>query len=310
MNILITGGTGFLGKHVEAAFDKHIQDKELNDTITCVGSKFDLVSGVECDHLFNITCPDVVVHMAAVCGGILANKNRPADFLRDNTLMGINIFESARRFNVKRVYTLGSVCSYPLNCPTPFKEDDIFNGYPESTNAPYGQAKRTLMMLGNTYREQYGIAGAHLIPVNLFGPHDHFDLVNSHVIPALINKFVNAVDKGLSTVRCWGTGLATREFFYAEDAAKAIVSAVYQSLDTELPINLGTGKEISIKELAHLIAKLVGFDGEVLFTGEVSDGQPKRRLDVSRAKEMLNFEADTNLLTGLVKTITWYQDNL
>jgi GDP-L-fucose synthase len=208
------------------------------------------------------------------------------------------------------VYTLGSVCSYPLNCPTPFKEDDIFNGYPESTNAPYGQAKRTLMMLGNTYREQYGIAGAHLIPVNLFGPHDHFDLVNSHVIPALINKFVNAVDKGLSTVRCWGTGLATREFFYAEDAAKAIVSAVYQSLDTELPINLGTGKEISIKELAHLIAKLVGFDGEVLFTGEVSDGQPKRRLDVSRAKEMLNFEADTNLLTGLVKTITWYQDNL
>lgn len=310
MNILITGGTGFLGKHVEAAFDKHIQDKELNDTITCVGSKFDLVSGVECDHLFNITCPDVVVHMAAVCGGILANKNRPVDFLRDNTLMGINIFESARRFNVKRVYTLGSVCSYPLNCPTPFKEDDIFNGYPESTNAPYGQAKRTLMMLGNTYREQYGIAGAHLIPVNLFGPHDHFDLVNSHVIPALINKFVNAVDKGLSTVRCWGTGLATREFFYAEDAAKAIVSAVYQSLDTELPINLGTGKEISIKELAHLIAKLVGFDGEVLFTGEVSDGQPKRRLDVSRAKEMLNFEADTNLLTGLVKTITWYQDNL
>jgi GDP-L-fucose synthase len=310
VNILITGGTGFLGKHVEAAFDKHIQDKELNDTITCVGSKFDLVSGVECDHLFNITCPDVVVHMAAVCGGILANKNRPVDFLRDNTLMGINIFESARRFNVKRVYTLGSVCSYPLNCPTPFKEDDIFNGYPESTNAPYGQAKRTLMMLGNTYREQYGIAGAHLIPVNLFGPHDHFDLVNSHVIPALINKFVNAVDKGLSTVRCWGTGLATREFFYAEDAAKAIVSAVYQSLDTELPINLGTGKEISIKELAHLIAKLVGFDGEVLFTGEVSDGQPKRRLDVSRAKEMLNFEADTNLLTGLVKTITWYQDNL
>ena len=310
MNILITGGTGFLGKHVEAAFDKHIQDKELNDTITCVGSKFDLVSGVECDHLFNITCPDVVVHMAAVCGGILANKNRPVDFLRDNTLMGINIFESARRFNVKRVYTLGSVCSYPLNCPTPFKEDDIFNGYPESTNAPYGQAKRTLMMLGNTYREQYGIAGAHLIPVNLFGPHDHFDLVNSHVIPALINKFVNAVDKGLSTVRCWGTGLATREFFYAEDAAKAIVSAVYQSLDTEIPINLGTGKEISIKELAHLIAKLVGFDGEVLFTGEVSDGQPKRRLDVSRAKEMLNFEADTNLLTGLVKTITWYQDNL
>jgi GDP-L-fucose synthase len=194
------------------------------------------------------------------------------------------------------------VCAYPQYCPVPFKEDDLFNGFPEPTNAPYGQAKRTLLMLGQTYREQYGIGGAHLIPVNLYGPKDHFDLVNSHVIPALINKFTS----GSSVVKCWGTGEVTREFVYAADAAEAIVKAVILGLDVPLPINIGTGKDISIKDLAYLIAKLTGFKGKIEFTGEVSDGQPERRLDVNRAKILLGFEAKTDLTTGLKKTIEWY----
>lgn len=305
--IVVTGAgrRGFLGQHIRKAFLPYKaygpEDTERH-YIMYTGSEYDLVQPNFANQLFMDLQPDVLVHMAAVCGGILANKKSPADFLRDNTQMSLNVYEAARRFGCNRVYTLGSVCSYPKFCPVPFKEDDLFNGYPEETNAPYGQAKRTLLMLGQTYREQYDVGGAHLIPVNMYGEYDHFDLVNSHVIPALINKFTSGSD----VVKCWGTGEATREFLYAGDAAEAIVKAVMMDLDTPQPINIGTGKDISIKDLAYLIARLTNFEGDIEFTNDVSDGQPERRLDVSRAKKLLEFEAETDLEAGLKKTIKWY----
>lgn len=302
MKILITGATGFLGKHIQKACEPYSEH-----SFTFIGSSCDLTDRTDVDDLFRSINPDIVIHMAAQCGGILANKNSPADFLANNLQMGLNIYDSAKIFNIKTIYTLGSVCAYPKFCPTPFKEDNIWNGYPEETNAPYGIAKRAIMLLGQAYREQYGIGGAHLIPVNLYGEYDHFDPVNSHVIPALIRKFTQAVETKQPVVECWGTGEATREFLYAGDAAEAIIKAVMAGLDTNLPINLGTGKDISIKDLAYIIGDLTGFTGEIIFNGQVSDGQPKRMLDVSRAKELLNFEAKTQLLEGLQKTILWYE---
>lgn len=312
--IVVTGAgkNGFLGWHVKKAFKPYEasgpQDGGLH-YILYTGREYDLVSYSSTKAMFLDLKPDVVVHMAAICGGILANKNAPADFLWKNTQMGINIYNAAREFGCKRIYTLGSVCSYPMYCQTPFKEDDLFNGFPEPSNAPYGQSKRTLFMLGNAYRDQYEIGGAHLIPGNMFGEKDHFDLVNSHVIPALINKFTNAVEKNLESVDVWGTGAATREFLYAGDCAEAIVKAVISGLDTPLPINIGTGVDISIRDLAFKLGDLIGFKGKIEFTGEVSDGQPKRRLSVERAKELLEFEASTSLDDGLKKTIEWYNDN-
>ncbi|MDP2685265.1 MAG: NAD-dependent epimerase/dehydratase family protein [bacterium] len=302
--IVVTGAgpRGFLGYHVRKSFNLAKSDMY---NIVYTGSEYNLIKQEDTNKLFIDLQPDILIHMAAQCGGILANKNTPADFLRDNTQMGLNVYEAARQFVCERVYTLGSVCAYGKYCTVPFKEDNLFVGYPEETNAPYGQAKRTLLMLGQTYREQYGIGGAHLIPVNMYGEKDHFDLVNSHVIPALINKFTS----GDKVVKCWGTGTATREFLYAGDAAEAIVQAVLIDLNTPLPINIGTGEDISIKDLSFLIAELVGFKGKIKFTNEVSDGQPERKLDVSRAKDMLGFVAKTDLRQGLIKTIKWYLDN-
>lgn len=304
MKVLITGGNGFLGKHVI----KEMYNKNI-DTLTPTSKQLDILNFQQLnDYLFK-SKPDCILHMAAKCGGILYNQKSPADLLRDNTIMGINIYEAARQNNITNIYSLGSVCSYPKYCPVPFREDDIWNGAAEETNFPYGQAKRTLLMLHQSYRAQYGLTGAFLIPVNLFGPNDHFDLENSHVIPALINKFTNAVEKDLPIVECWGTGDATREFLYAGDAAKAIVKAVSEQLDTSLPINLGTGQDISIKDLANLIKELTNFKGKVIFNGAVSDGQPKRMLDVSRAQEILNWKAETSLKNGLEKTIEWFNLN-
>ena len=252
--------------------------------------------------------PDTILHMAAICGGIVKNSHLPADFLRDNTQMALNIYEAGRKLNIKNIYSLGSVCMYPLNCPTPFKEDDIWNGAAEPTNFPYGQAKRTLMMLGQTYRQQYGFTGAHLIPVNMYGEHDSFDDQKSHVIPALIKKFLHAKENKLSSVECLGTGAATREFLYAGDAAEVIVKAVLTGFDCDLPINLGIGKDITIKNLAILIKDLIGYEGDITFKSDGLDGQPKRLLDVSRAKKLLGWTAKTSLEEGLIKTINWYQD--
>jgi GDP-L-fucose synthase len=308
MKILVTGGTGFLGKHVVSKL------REGNHEVVAPSSKeLNLLDreGVEI-YLFGhmLTRFDTILHMAAMCGGILANKNSPADFLQKNVEMATNLFETAKNYKYKNIYTLGSVCAYPKYCPVPFKEDDLWNGYPEETNAPYGMSKRLLLMLSQTYREQYGFKGAHLIPVNLYGEHDHFDLVNSHVIPALIRKFDTAVKNSQPVVDCWGTGEATREFLYAGDAAQAISKAVLTGFDSPLPINLGTGHDISIRDLSAMIARLTGYKGKINFNGEVSDGQPKRMLDVSRAKELLNWEARTSLEEGLKRTIHWYQTSL
>lgn len=305
MKILITGGTGFLGKHVIKQFT---ENKE--NLIYAPSSKnLDLLNRKRVENYFGDTKPDVILHMAAVCGGILANKNSPADFLHKNIDMGSNVYHVAKQIGCKTIYTLGSVCAYPKYCPIPFKEDSIWNGFPEETNSPYGLAKRNLLMFHQTYREQYGFKGAHLIPVNLYGPNDHFDLTNSHVIPALIRKFDLAITYDLSHVKCWGTGEATREFLFAPDAAEVISKTVLSNFDSELPINLGTGQDISIKNLANLIKELMGYQGDIVFTGEVSDGQPKRQLDVSRAKTLLNWQASTSLEDGLKQTIKWFREN-
>lgn len=306
MNIFVTGGNGFLGKNLQEAFSKTNHQCFYPTSQECnVLDLDDILSFCE------YRCPkiDVILHTAAKCGGIKANINSPADFMRDNLQMGINVFEAARILRINKVYTLGSVCGYACYCPIPFKEDDLWLGFPEFSNSGYGISKKTIMLMGQMYRKQYGMGGAHLIPVNMFGFHDHFDLENSHVVPALINKFISAVETNKPTVECWGSGLATRELLFSVDCAGAIVRAIDIGLDTDLPINIGTGKDISIKDLAYKIADLTGFTGEIVFTGEVSDGQPKRRLDVSRAKDILGWTASTSLEDGLKKTIDWYKNN-
>jgi GDP-L-fucose synthase len=303
MKILVTGGTGFLGKHVVPKL------KEQHEVWAPSSKEVNVLDFYALNHAVVQSGPDVILHMAAKCAGILGNRINPADFLRDNTQMGLNVYEVARILKIETVYTLGSVCAYPKFCPAPFKEENIWNGAAEETNFPYGQAKRTLMMLGQTYRQQYGMKGAHLIPVNMYGEYDTFDPTYSHVIPALIRKFEEAIRNDSGVVKCWGTGEATREFLYAGDCSEAILKAVNDGLDTDLPINLGVGKDISIKDLAHLVGHLTGFQGEIVFTNEVSDGQPKRMLDVSRAKEMLGWAAKTDFKDGLLRVIQWYRDN-
>lgn len=306
--VLITGGTGFLGKNLQDAIKLH--DQTNNFKYHFVGGRdFDLTKQDQTIEMFKLYKPDIVVSLNALCGGIGLNSKRPADLMLANLQMSVNIFEQLLKFNVKKIYTLGSVCAYPKYCKTPFKEDDIWDGFPEETNSGYGISKRAMMLLGQTYRQQYGIGGAHLIPVNMFGPEDSFDPEKSHVVPAIIKKTIEAKLNGSSKVYCWGSGEATRELFYVEDCAEAIIKAITMELDTDLPINLGTGKDISIYDLAHLIAKLVGFEGEVVFENKGLDGQPKRQLCTNRAKQLLNFEAKTDLETGLKKTIEWYKQN-
>lgn len=304
-NILITGANGFLGKHVQTEFAR----KYMDNILTPNSMQLDLTNRTDVLDYFNEYKPTKVLHMAALCGGILANKNSPADFIHVNIQMTCNIFEAVKKYKVKYLYTLSSVCAYPENTPVPFKEDNIWNGYPEPTNAPYGIAKRLQMSMQEAYRKQYGLKGVCFIPVNLYGPEDHFNLTNSHVIPALVRKFVEAKYFNRPEVKCWGSGNAYREFLYAENCAEALANAVLRNFDRELPINLGTGQDISIKELAHLIAKLTQYEGNIVFSGDESiDGQKSRRLDVSRAAMFLGWYAKTDLITGLIKTIEWYKN--
>ena len=249
--------------------------------------------------------PDIVIHLAAVVGGIGANREHPGSFFYDNAIMGIQLLEQARQAGVEKFVTMGTVCAYPKLTPVPFREEELWNGYPEETNAPYGLAKKMLLVQGQAYREQYGFNAIYLLPVNLYGPGDNFDLQTSHVIPALIRKIVEANERGDNHIVAWGTGLASREFLYVDDAAEGIVLAT-ERYDGPEPVNLGAGREITIRELVEAVTRLCGFTGEIRWDSSQPDGQPRRMLDTSRAKRLFGFEAKTGFEAGLQATIGWY----
>lgn len=319
--VLITGGTGFVGKNLQKEFlsqlsgsNKYLTGNEgvitiLNNNYEIYfpnSTQLNLLSENHTDLFFEQYRPEVTVNLSAYCGGIKKNMDHPMDMVHLNLKMAVNMYSAIRHFDIKNVYDAGSVCMYPLFCPTPFKEDDLLNGAEEPTNKFYGDAKRSLLSLHHAYQLEFGAKGIFFLPVNLYGPEDNWDLNDSHVIPALIRKFCVAKKNNLSTVNCFGTGTVTREFLYVKDFCKVLVKSVLGEYGYSKPINIGTGKSISIKDLACLISKLTGFKGDIVFTGEVSDGQPLRQLDVSRAKEILEFEAKTDLETGLKETIEWY----
>ena len=299
MKILLTGATGFLGQNLEPVLSKDYE-------VVGIGSKLhDLRNKDDCNKLLSEVQPDVIVHAAGSVGGIGANKENPGKFMYDNLAMGMNLIDEAM-WQGRKFILLGTVCAYPKHTPVPFKEEELWNGYPEETNAPYGIAKKTLMRLVEAYHEQYDFHGVNLVPVNMYGPQDHFNLTSSHVIPALILKVKTAIDNNESSITLWGTGQASREFLYAPDCAEAIKLAIEKDVSPE-PINIGTGKEIKISELIETIADIMGFDGDIIYDTSKPDGQPRRCLDTSRAKDRLGFEAKTNLHDGLVKTIEWFR---
>jgi GDP-L-fucose synthase len=302
---MVTGGAGFLGRNVVSKLEEH----GAHDIVVVRSHDYDLREVEDVRKSLSDARPDVVIHLAAVVGGIGANRENPGRFLYDNAIMGLQLIEEARRAGIGKVVTIGTVCSYPKFAPIPFREDDLWDGYPEETNAPYGIAKKLLLAQGQAYRQQYGMNCVFLIPVNLYGPEDNFDPSSSHVIPALIKKFVEARDAGEPFVEVWGTGSASREFIYVEDAAEAIVLAT-ERYDGDEPINVGAGFEIKIKELASLIQELTGFRGELRWDTSKPDGQPRRMLDTSRARDRFGFEAKTSFREGLQKTISWYESQL
>lgn len=303
MRLLLTGATGFLGKNLVEHMSKFLPE---NSEVIGIGSKvYDLRCPDACKKVLQKYSPNVIVHAAGSVGGIGANQQNPGKFMYENLIMGTNLIEQCRLNKKPKFILLGTVCSYPKFTPVPFQENEIWNGYPEETNAPYGIAKKTLMKLLQSYGEQYGLTGANLIPVNMYGPHDHFNLNSSHVIPALILKFYNAMKSGQTRVELWGTGNASREFLFAEDCAEAIAMAIQKDTDLE-PINIGNGREIKIRDLALEIAEQMGYEGEVFFDPSKPDGQPRRCLDTNRAKSLLGFTAKTDLQTGLRKTISWF----
>jgi len=300
--VLVTGGSGFLGRHVVDALGRH----GCRDVVVVRKARYDLTHEPDVRRLFQDTTPHVVIHLAAVVGGIGANRESPGTFFFQNVMMGALTMEYARLAGVEKFVGVGTICAYPKLAPIPFLERDLWNGYPEETNAPYGIAKKMLLVQGQAYREQYAFDAIHLLPVNLYGPHDNFDPASSHVIPALVRKCLEAVESGADEVVCWGTGNATREFLYVEDCAEAIVLAT-EKYDRPEPVNLGAGFEISIHDLAELIAELTGFTGRLTFDRTKPDGQPRRSLDVSRAREGFGFASSTDFRTGLMRTIEWYK---
>jgi GDP-L-fucose synthase len=302
--VLITGGSGFLGRHVVAAF----REAAYWVVIAPRSAEYDLTQQADVQRMMRDHRPEVVVHLAAVVGGIGANRENPGAFLYKNLVMGTHLIEACRLGGVHKFVQIGTVCAYPKFTPVPFRESDLWNGYPEETNAPYGLAKRMLIAQLQAYRQQYGFNGVSLLPVNLYGPGDNFDLQSSHVIPALIRKCVAAREAGLAGLEVWGTGGATREFLYVADAAEAIRLAI-ERLDGAEPVNIGTGKEIAIRDLVTLIAEKVGYRGEIRFDATKPDGQPRRCLDVSLARRLLGFEARTSLSEGLDRTIAWYRQH-
>jgi GDP-L-fucose synthase len=302
--IVVTGGSGFLG----SAVVNKLGSRGSRNIIVPRSRNYDLRDQQEVLRLYNDAKPEIVIHLAAVVGGIGANGANPGRFFYDNAVMGIQMMEYARRFGVEKFVALGTVCAYPKFAPTPFKEEDLWNGYPEETNAPYGLAKKMMLVQAQAYRAQYGFNAIYLLPVNLYGPGDNFDLYTSHVIPALIRKCVEAKENSASKIVLWGDGSPTREFLYVEDAAEGIVLATERYSGGE-PINLGTGKEISICELAQIIAAEVGFSGDIVWDTTRPNGQPRRCLDVSKAQRHFGFRARHGLVEGIAKTVAWFTSN-
>ena len=300
--VTVTGGRGFLGKQVVSLLEPVAQEVS-----TFSSAEYDLTRQADVARMYADQRPDIVIHLAARVGGIGANRDNPGSFFYENAMMGIELMEQARRNAVGKFVQIGTVCAYPKFAPIPFSEDDLWNGYPEETNAPYGLAKKMLLVQAQAYREQYGFNAIYLLPVNLYGPGDNIDLHNSHVIPAMIRKCVEARDANSPSVEVWGTGTPTREFLYVEDAARAIVLATerYEKAD---PVNLGSSVEISIKELVDLIVELTGFKGSVAWDRSKPDGQPRRKLNVQRALDEFGFRSRTPFREGLTETIRWYEE--
>ena len=299
--VMVTGGGGFLGRHVVARLETAGASVFVPRSADYDLRRRDAIEGA-----LEEGGPEIVIHLAAVVGGIGANRENPGRFFYENAIMGIELMESARLAGVEKFVQIGTVCSYPKFTPVPFHEDDLWNGYPEETNAPYGLAKKMLLVQGQAYRQQYGFNVIHLIPVNLYGPGDNFDPASSHVIPALIKKCVDAVEAGDDHIDVWGTGAASREFLYVEDAAEGIVLAT-ERYDGAEPVNLGVGREITIRDLVELIARLTAFTGEIRWDATKPDGQRRRALDTSRARELFGFEAATSFEDGLRATIAAYR---
>ena len=302
--VCVTGGAGFLGSFVQET----LRERGAADIFIPHIEDYDLTQQKDIEGMLADSKPDIIIHLAALAGGIGANRERPAEFFYKNLMMGVPLMHAAWVQGVKKFVVIGTICAYPKFTPIPFQEENLWDGYPEETNAPYGLAKKMLLVQSQAYREQYDFNSIYLLPVNLYGPRDNFNLETSHVIPALIRKMIEAEQRGDATVTLWGDGSPTREFFYAGDAACGIAMAA-ERYDSSEPVNLGAGMEISIKDLAELIAKLTGFEGEIVWDTSKPNGQPRRALDVNRAKEYFGFKAAMPFEEGLRRTIEWFKEN-
>lgn len=300
--VTITGGAGFLGSFVV----EELKERGCTHIFVPRSKDYNLVDNEAVKKLYRDSKPDIVIHLAAIVGGIGANRENPGKFFYDNLMMGVQMMEQGRLFGLEKFVAIGTVCAYPKFTPVPFREEDLWNGYPEETNAPYGLAKKMLLVQSQAYRQQYRFNSIYLLPVNLYGPRDNFDPKSSHVIPALIKKCIDAIRNGEKEIVVWGTGKPTREFLYVEDAARGILLAT-ERYDKSDPVNLGSGFEISIKDLVNLIARLTGFEGKIIWDTSKPDGQPRRCLDTSKAEKEFGFKAKTNFEEGLKKTIDWYR---
>jgi len=302
--VLVTGGAGFLGSCVV----NKLKERGCKDIFVPRSSEYDLVKMDDVKKVYEDSQPDIVIHLAAVVGGIGINKENPGKFFYDNLMMGVQMMEEGRRLGIEKFIALGTICCYPKFTPIPFKEDTLWHGYPEESNAPYGMAKKMLLVQSQAYRQQYNFNSIFLLPVNLYGPGDNFNPESSHVIPALIKKYIDAQKEGKEEIIVWGTGTPTREFLYVEDAAEGVLLATEKYEKSE-PVNLGVGFEISIKDLVNLIVKLVGFKGKIVWDKSKPDGQPRRCLDTTRAYQEFGFKAKMDFEEGLKKTINWYKNN-